>query len=90
LRHFAGTTSEQQCVQALVEHLKSDTAILRSSAAVALGDFTTMDSSALEQLTAMSKTDGDNDAREAASLALNRKLNKASATQEIIVTPRSE
>lgn len=90
LRHFTGTTSEQECVQALVEHLKSDTAILRSSAAVALGDFKTMDSSAVDQLTAMSKTDGDNDAREAASLALNRKLNKAPATPEIIVTPRSE
>jgi len=72
MRHFAGSQWEDNCISVLRDTLESDLAELRAGAAVTLGDFPRLDSSAVARLQGLSRSDSSLAVREAALTALMR------------------
>ena len=88
LHHFVASESESACVAALESALISDSAELRASAAVALGDFPNLPDSAKVQLEKMANSDSAAPVREAAKASVDRYRPDDSDTAEILVMPR--
>jgi tetratricopeptide (TPR) repeat protein len=72
LRHFAGSDSQTDCVQALAALLDTDSPDLRAAAAVTLGDFEQLSPEVVARLISIARSDASSDAREAAGAATAR------------------
>ena len=89
MHHFLASESESACVAALESALTSDSAELRASAAVALGDFSNLPDSAKVRLEKMVSSDAATAVREAAKASVDRYgKSDDSETVEILVMPR--
>ena len=88
MHHFVASESESACVAALESALTSDSAELRASAAVALGDFPNLPESAKAQLEKMAASDAATAVREAAKASVDRYGKPDdSDTAQILVMP---
>ncbi|MFO0999261.1 MAG: hypothetical protein U0936_02910 [Planctomycetaceae bacterium] len=89
MHHFVAGESESACSAALESALKSNSAEVRASAAVALGDFSNVSESAKVQLRKMADTDAAPAVRDAATACIDRyEIAEDSEAAEILVMPR--
>ena len=89
MHHFVGSESESACIAALESALTSDSAELRASAAVALGDFPNVPESTKVQLKKMATSDAVPAVRDAADASVDRYGESDDfETAEILVMPR--
>jgi hypothetical protein len=72
LRHFAGSDSQTDCVQALAALLDTDSPDLRAAAAVTLGDFEQLSPAVVARLISIARSDSSSETREAARAATAR------------------
>jgi len=72
LRHFAGSDSQTDCVQALAALLDSESPDLRAAAAVTLGDFEQLSPEVVARLISITRSDSSSETREAARAATAR------------------
>jgi tetratricopeptide (TPR) repeat protein len=88
LRNFAGTESETQCTAVLSALLGHAEPTVRATAALTLGDFTSLNSSTIARLQELVNKDASPNVREAAESALSRQqLDSLQIIPTLSITP---
>jgi hypothetical protein len=84
LYYFSGTSIESQCIACLERQLSHTTPELRTSAALALGDFAVLSPQTMHQLKLQSASDANIEAQKAAKLSLQRHESRSADKLHVI------